>query len=322
MHFFIKKHESSKLSQCPKTMSDKFNGFSPEDITKITSNSLKPMKPATVRSHGIRRMPDKKDPPRSHEINKIKKPDRKTNQKGQGTSPLPPQEDSMDEINLNKSMSKSIEGALFYQPIPKIQQNSQEPKSLPSPSLNISNESDSLNDSSILPEPDSLANVESPFKGVSLKDFESHRKMIEEQNKQKKDLLQKAIEAHSQKTAAETKKIEEIRIELSKLDNELATDVALLRKQIDSACIHYASIEKQYNKIESQFLKAKLELHNACEKKELLTEHLCTVIAHNEDRKAQKLSELMQKVGLTPAGDLLETTNGFHKNLETDSPSV
>lgn len=42
-----------------------------------------------------------------------------------------------------------------------------------------------------------------------------------------------------------------------------------------------------------------MDLHNASEKKELLTEHLCTVIAHNEDRKAQKLTELMEKVGLS-----------------------
>lgn len=60
---------------------------------------------------------------------------------------------------------------------------------------------------------------------------------------------------------------------------------------------------KQYIRIEAQFLKAKMDLHNASEKKELLTEHLCTVIAHNEDRKAQKLTELMQKVGLAPTDD-------------------
>lgn len=37
----------------------------------------------------------------------------------------------------------------------------------------------------------------------------------------------------------------------------------------------------------------------ARERKELLTEHLCTIISHNEDRKAEKLSELMEKVGLS-----------------------
>lgn len=62
-------------------------------------------------------------------------------------------------------------------------------------------------------------------------------------------------------------------------------------------------VRKQYIKIEAQFLKAKVDLHNASEKKELLTEHLCTVIAHNEDRKAQKLTELMHKVGLAPNED-------------------
>lgn len=50
-------------------------------------------------------------------------------------------------------------------------------------------------------------------------------------------------------------------------------------------------------------MKAKLELHQSFEKKELLTEHLCTIISHNEDRKAKKLSELMQKVGLSPNGE-------------------
>lgn len=37
--------------------------------------------------------------------------------------------------------------------------------------------------------------------------------------------------------------MEEIRFELSKLDSELASDVAILRKQIDIACINYTNIE-------------------------------------------------------------------------------
>ena len=70
----------------------------------------------------------------------------------------------------------------------------------------ISSTTSSLDDSSILPslpaiskhrsdhnEPAALE-APSPFKGISLKDFESHRKMIEEQNRQKKEMLYKAIE--------------------------------------------------------------------------------------------------------------------------------
>lgn len=42
---------------------------------------------------------------------------------------------------------------------------------------------------------------------------------------------------------------------------------------------------------------------------ELLTEHLCTIIAHNEDRKAKKLSDLMEKVGISPENELPSSTN-------------
>lgn len=36
--------------------------------------------------------------------------------------------------------------------------------------------------------------MEPYYQGISLKDFEQHRKLIEEQNKQKKEMLTKAIE--------------------------------------------------------------------------------------------------------------------------------
>lgn len=42
-----------------------------------------------------------------------------------------------------------------------------------------------------------------------------------------------------------------------------------------------------------EFLQAKMQLQKEKEKKELLTEHLCALITHNETRKAQKLETLM-----------------------------
>lgn len=76
--------------------------------------------------------------------------------------------------------------------------------------------------------------------------------------------------------------------------------------EIDLRSLFFFFPRKMYQQIESQFLKAKLELHQSSEKKELLTEHLCTIISHNEDRKAKKLTELMEKVGLSPNDE----TNG------------
>lgn len=47
----------------------------------------------------------------------------------------------------------------------------------------------------------------------------------------------------TQKTAAEANKLQEIKSELGKLDSELATDVAILRKQIDAASLHFSNVE-------------------------------------------------------------------------------
>lgn len=249
-------------------MSTKFNGFSQEDINKLSAKSKK----LQVGARGIRRVVEKKTETR-------KEPDKAVIKE-------PLKNDSPDS-----SMS-SLQEAVHFRPLStKI-----ESKEVPSDEsiLHVDKSEEKIK----------TINGGSPFKGVSLKDFESQRKMIEEQNKQKKDLLYKAIEHHSQKTAAEIRKIQEIKEELSKLDTDLAADVAILRKEIEAATLNYSNIQKNYQRVESQFLKAKLELYQACEKKELLTEHLCTVISHNEDRKAKKLSELMDKVGLSPTGEI------------------
>lgn len=53
---------------------------------------------------------------------------------------------------------------------------------------------------------------------------------------------------------------------------------------------------KRYEKAEQEFIAAKLDLHNKTERKDLLTEHLYTIIRENELRKAKKLEELMAKL--------------------------
>ncbi|EAT36128.1 AAEL011765-PA [Aedes aegypti] len=161
-----------------------------------------------------------------------------------------------------------------------------------------------------------------PFKGMSLKDFEQQRKLMQEQNRQKRNMLQKVIEQHAQKTAAEANKLQEIKTELGKLDTELATDVAILRKQIDAASLHFSNVEKNYLNIENLFLKAKVELHQALERKEMLTEHLCTIISHNEERKAKRLSELMEKVGLSLNGEYDDSSINGDSTASTVSSTV
>lgn len=53
---------------------------------------------------------------------------------------------------------------------------------------------------------------------------------------------------------------------------------------------------QRYQKAETEFVAAKIHLHKSSEMKELLTEHLCTIIHENELRKAKKLEELVSKL--------------------------
>ena len=55
---------------------------------------------------------------------------------------------------------------------------------------------------------------------------------------------------------------------------------------------------KRYDAAEAEFIAAKLELHRTSESKELLSEHLCTIIQQNEARKAKKLADLLQTLEL------------------------
>lgn len=279
-----------------------FDGFSREDINKLTGKPNKILKPM-LGGRGIRRLQETKS------ITSTSNMVQKNNTKNENLKTNEPSNKQISDESLT-----SLQEAVHFQPLATIKNKNKNiqfvEKSIITDDsiLHIDNDG---NNSSILPDQKNQTNQQqlSPFKGISLKDFESNRQLKEEQNKQKKELLYKAIEMHTEKTAAEVKKIEEIKIELSKLDEDLAADVAILRKQIDLACIQYSNIQKHYNKIESTFLRAKMDLHNASEKKELLTEHLCTVITHNEDRKAKKLTELMDKVGISTNCEEFENNN-------------
>ncbi|PKU40103.1 rab6-interacting hypothetical protein [Limosa lapponica baueri] len=63
---------------------------------------------------------------------------------------------------------------------------------------------------------------------------------------------------------------------------------------------------KRYDKAESEYVAAKLDLQHKTEIKEHLTEHLCTIIQQNELRKARKLEELMQQLEVEADEENLE----------------
>lgn len=69
---------------------------------------------------------------------------------------------------------------------------------------------------------------------------------------------------------------------------------------------------KRYNRAEKEFVEAKIDLQKKSLQKEQLTEHLYTVIHQNEQRKAKKLTELMNKLEMTDTeDDLLLSDDSF-----------
>lgn len=128
---------------------------------------------------------------------------------------------------------------------------------------------------------------------VKLYELQLRQKLMEEQNKKRKEMLAKALADRTKQTTEEVMRLEKIKKELQVLDSQFSQDVSVLRQKIDQACLSYADAEKHYLKVEKEFLQAKIHLQKEKEKKELLTEHLCALITHNETRKAQKLETLM-----------------------------
>lgn len=140
---------------------------------------------------------------------------------------------------------------------------------------------------------------------AKLEDLQLRQKLMEEQNKKRKEMLAKALADRTKQTEEEVLKLEKIKKELQILDGQFSQDVSVLRKKIDQACLTYAEAEKTYLKVEKEFLQAKINLQKEKEKKELLTEHLCALITHNESRKAKKLETLMLQLAYDVKNDEL-----------------
>lgn len=63
---------------------------------------------------------------------------------------------------------------------------------------------------------------------------------------------------------------------------------------------------KRFDRVEAEYVTAKLDLQRKTDIKEQLTEHLCTIIQQNELRKAKKLEELMQQLDVQADEESLE----------------
>jgi len=145
-------------------------------------------------------------------------------------------------------------------------------------------------------EPDLLEGTVNDDNISKLELMELRQKQIEEGNKRKRQLLLQAIADRRQRTAEEANKLCQVQNELKKMDFSVAQEVKTLRKTIEEASLGFLQAQKRYDNAENEFVDAKLNLHKKQERKELLTEHLMTIIQESESRKADKLAELMNQL--------------------------
>ena len=66
---------------------------------------------------------------------------------------------------------------------------------------------------------------------------------------------------------------------------------------------------RRYELAEREFVSAKLELHKTTDQKELLSEHLATVIQETELRKAKHLAKLCQTLSIAATSDGVGVAN-------------
>lgn len=126
--------------------------------------------------------------------------------------------------------------------------------------------------------------------------FEMRQKRVEAENARRRALINKAINDKKMQTQAEAMKLAHITRELSRIDSNFSADVSILRDYIERASQEFSEAEKHYLKVEKEYVDAKTELFKRMQRKEMLTEHLCAIIEQNENRKANKLVELMKQL--------------------------
>lgn len=265
-------------------MSGSFSGFSEEDIRNLNSKRR-----GEIQKHelGLKKA--------SLNSNTIKKHTTSINHK---TTEVAKKIVTVDPIPLGAKLCPSPEPALAKdteaEHVTTVTQESQ-----------CKNQEQSPNNPVDLPVIDTqkeipISNnfVQLQEKKLDLNEFQERQKLIEEQNRKRKELLAKALAVRTQQTQEEAQKLDEIRSEFKKLDMLLSGDVKILRHQIEIASLDYMEAEKRYYRVEKEFLDAKLALHQRSERKDMLTEHLCAVIEKNEERKAEKLNELLSKLNL------------------------
>merc|ERR1711990_628488 len=135
---------------------------------------------------------------------------------------------------------------------------------------------------------------------IEVEDLNRIQREVEEKNKRRKEALAQEVLDRQRKAKVETEMLKTIETELTKLDQLLNADVAVLRDQIDTASFEFNEAKRRFDLAEKEYVNSKFDLQQKTEAKDTLTEHLVQLIQMNEKRKLNKLEELTFKLSMDP----------------------
>ena len=101
--------------------------------------------------------------------------------------------------------------------------------------------------------------------------------------------------------------------------------MSILRDVIDEASREYTAAKRRYDAAEAEFVTAKLDLFKKSERKEMLTQHLYTIIQEAELRKAKRLEDLTKDLATVEndgGSDSMKGTDGLRTVNELSNSSI
>lgn len=156
-------------------MSGRFNGFSQDEIHSIHKGiDGRPIKKAKARAVASNAANNNKNVHQSKSVDKIVKPD-------DGITLKNGNDGACDTSNDTVS---SLQDALYFKPLPSDQRQFDE----------IDLNGDEPTSTTSIDGDTNPPTARSIYQGISLKDFDTHRQMIEESNKEKKEILARALD--------------------------------------------------------------------------------------------------------------------------------
>ena len=152
------------------------------------------------------------------------------------------------------------------------------------------------------------------FNAPSMNEIESKQRL----NEQKARAIRKSLSDRQQQLEKEQNELKRLNEEFRSMEDKLSKDVETLRNLIEGINRDISYYQKDHDWKKKQYEESKMFMDKLNERRDNLTKHLHTIIASNEQLKADRMQKLMAKlenmeIGMDQAKKL-NPFGGFDEN--------